>query len=108
MSPSSDCSIGKQSTVLDFLTPVVGDEDRLPQQMLLRGRYHHRAAGVGGHVQFFDAQRINRERVAMRVTSFLWAGAVIGIVSEIGAALLSPGRQNGAMLCAGALGKFVN
>jgi hypothetical protein len=45
---------GKQIPVLDPLTPVVRDEYRLTQQMLLRGRYHHRSAGVCGHVQSLD------------------------------------------------------
>ena len=90
------------------LTPVVRDEDRLPQQMLFRGRYHHRSAGVGGHVQFLDAQRIRGESIAMWRLALVRTGSVISIVSEIGAALHRPWRQSRAVLGASALGKFVN
>src|SRR5580692_11457435 len=76
--------------------------------MLLRGRYHHRAAGVGGHVQFLDAQRIDREGIAMWRIALVRTGSVISVVSEIGAALHSSSRQNRAMLLARALGEFVN
>src|SRR4029077_3589030 len=89
-------------------TPVVRDEDRLPQQMLSSGRHHHRAARVGGQVKFLDAQRIHCERVAMWTLSFVRAWSVIGIVAEIGAALHRPSRQNGAMLGARASRKLVN
>src|SRR6202044_3145719 len=76
--------------------------------MLLGSRYHHRAARVGGHVKLLDAQRINGKRVAMRRISFVRAGAVIGVVAEIGTALHGTRRQNRAVLGAGSLGQLVD
>src|ERR1700688_2943122 len=93
-----------QITVLGSLTPILRDEDRLPQQMLLRCRYHHRAAGVGGHVQFLDTQRIYGEGIAMWRLALVRTGSVISVVPEICAALHGSRWQNGAMLRASALG----
>src|ERR1700733_2104859 len=98
----------KRSSLLGPSTPVVRDEDRLPQQMVLRGRYHHRDTGVGGHVQFLDAQRIDGEGIAMWRLALVRTRSVISVVAEIGAALHRPRRQNGAMLGASALGKSVS
>src|ERR1700733_6807311 len=76
--------------------------------MFLGCRYHHRAARVGGHVQFLDTQRIYGEGIAVRRLAFVGTGSVISVIAEIGAALHGSRWQNSAMLRPSALGKFVS
>src|SRR5579862_2168076 len=102
--PAAISSSGRSIGTWYFSTSIVGHRDCLAEEMILCGGDDQRAAGVGGHVEFIDAQSINRERVAMRRIAFIWAWSMISVVAKIGAALHGCSRKNCAVLHSRPLG----
>src|SRR5580704_510977 len=123
MRASASCSMAQESTVnclwskdrsilrrkerpkLRSSAAVVRDQDSLAEQMILSGPDYHRATGVRLHVQLVDAQRVEREGVAMRRVPFVRARAVIGVRTEIGAALRRARGQRRTVFLTGSLGQ---